>query len=100
MPCVSIITETKIIVADRLEQTLKDLGINISSKSANRFQTDIGEFSRASSVQSFGFVGNTTELKKVGMKYAELSVKAWAVKKGFSVTEKSGQKMTLKNRSI
>jgi hypothetical protein len=100
MPCVSRITETKIILADRLEQALNELGIKILSKNATRITTDIGEFTRTSATQSFGFVGNDEKLKNVGMKYAELSVKAWAKKTGFSVTAKTGNKMTLKNRSF
>lgn len=102
MPCDSRITETKMTDAQRLAQALRDLGHEVTSETETEVEARGGlYYSRRSEKVPFSTTYTGTKiLEQVGMKYAELTARAWARQKGFTVQsfDQDTQKMKLIRR--
>lgn len=103
MPCYSTIRGTKLRDADKLTEALKALGFEVRSDDVNSIRglhadgTRIA-FSRYSRGDTFNVDGDTDHLVAISRKYAEVGVRAWAKRSGYSIVENDGQKIRLVNR--
>lgn len=99
MPCYSSVTQTQITEASRLQAALKQLNLEVRSSSALNIETVSGlVFSRQREGEAFSFSGIKEQLAPIGRKYAELTVREWAMRNGMSVTGTEGQKISLQKR--
>lgn len=101
MACYSTVQQTKMTDADRLEEALKSLGHKTLRTGDHRIEVVGGPtFQRYQGAgKDVGFkVDSSVTVDGVGRRYAELSARAWAKRKGFSVAEVDGNRMVLKNR--
>jgi len=99
MPCYSMIT-TKLTDGVRIANALYALGYQV--------QTGIGETTIRGTKRgeeivftkgaTYSVSGSTENLAAISRKYAEIGVRQFAQRRGFSVTENDGIKMTLVNR--
>lgn len=99
MPCISSI-KTKLTEGGRIAIALKDVGYKVMLDDADI----IGEkgenriLFRRGSDGAYTALGYTEELGSISKKYAEIGLRDWARKRGYSVVENDGTKMTLVNR--
>ena len=98
MPCFSTVTQTQITEASRLRDALKQLNIAILSSTDVRIETSAGNFTRQRVGEAFSFDRAKDLLAPIGRKYAELTVREWAMRNGMSVTGTEGQKISLQKR--
>lgn len=99
MPCYSTIKRTKLTDGDKLARALSSTGHAVQRDGDTITATKDGR--RMSWTKSGGVYsvdGYTQELGTVSKKYAEISVREWARRRGFAVTENDGTNMTLINR--
>jgi effector-binding domain-containing protein len=103
MACFSSIA-TKLTDGARIEESMKALGFT-DIRTGNKHSTISGMLKgkRVTFSKSYGDVYNasdSTELvPTVAKKYAEIGVRQWAKRNGYTVAEKNGNKITLVNRS-
>lgn len=100
MPCYSRVQGTKLTDAERLIQAMTALGYKVDAAgsviSASGFR-----FARSRAGAAFNVETDDAQgLIAISRKYAELSVRAFAQKRGFSVTANDGKSMTLINRRV
>ena len=100
MPCFSRIEQTKMTNADRLMTALLELQIKAVKKNDNLIQAGGMTFSRRNSNEGFGAQGETTRLSEIGRKYAELSIRAYAQRKGLSIVSNDGKRIEMVNRRV
>lgn len=103
MPCDSRITRTKLTDADRLMKALDATGHKATMDARKlSISTDFGSFTRSRADGAFDFAPNYGAERNppgaVMRKYAEIGVRAWAERSGFSITENDGRRMQLVNR--
>lgn len=98
MPCYSTLTATKIVDLNRLLQALKALKIDAKQVNKLTVQTAVGNFTRDREGQAFIFDGGQSNLSPIGRQYAELSVKAFAIKKGFAIQSQDKKQVVLVKR--
>jgi hypothetical protein len=102
MPCYSTI-KTKLSDGARIMKALEILGFDLEVPDPEGMGIIVGKknmnritFSKSGKVYSVS--GDAEELVSISRKYAEIGVRDWARRAGYSVTENDGQKMTLVNR--
>jgi hypothetical protein len=99
MPCFSVI-KTKLTDEKRIAAALVAVGFSISKQTKDVITAQRGrdyiEFQRATG----GFLasGNRSDVVEVSRKYAEIGVKEWARRSGYSITGVDGGEITLENR--
>lgn len=103
MPCYSIVTKTKMTDAARIAEALAALGYTNIDGKLNVVSGRIGAEGMLFTRRQEGAAFQTTNLdadrlKAIQRKYAEIGVRAWAKRSGYSVTENDGRSMTLINR--
>lgn len=91
MPCYSSISQTQITDLQRLIDALKALNISVLNSSELSVTTSSGYFTRQAKDKAFVFNGTKAALSPIGKKYAELTARSWAAKRGMTVL-KSEQK--------
>lgn len=106
MACYSTI-RTKLMDADRIVDALEQAGYKVDRVTNSEGTLSIHGvgsenrrilFTRSHVAESFAASGDTQDLTSISRRYAEIGVRAWAVRNGFSVTSKNGNKITLQNR--
>jgi hypothetical protein len=105
MPCYSRIL-TKLTDGARVESALQSLGYATETGSIKGLRV-VGTkgsesimFERSSSTVPFTVYGDRGNLAAISRKYAEIGVRNWASKRGFSVLENDGRKMALIKRRV
>lgn len=98
MPCFSRITVTQITDISRLMQALRSLNIDAKQVNALTVTTFQGNFTRSKEGQAFIFDGGVGNLAPIGRKYAELSVKSFAQKRGLTIQAQDEKQMVLIKR--
>lgn len=103
MPCDSRVTETEMKNYDQMKQALEDLGYTVTGddkrvvakKDGDRLDLDRNNTDEGFSTSS----SNIDALQAVQRKYAELGLRQWARRKGFTVmAEDDGRNFKLVNR--
>ena len=98
MPCFSSIA-TKLKNGEHIATALRNLGYTVEMRNGIIFGekgnssisfTQTGEFYMAT--------GDTRDLRSISRQYAEVGVRAFARRAGYTVQEKEGNKITLVNR--
>lgn len=100
MPCDSSI-KTKLQDRARIIEALKGIGYTLlSSADDSLIVAEMGSRRIRFSEGRDGYFasGDTRDLGKVSKKYAEIGVRAWAKRAGYSITENDGTNMVLINR--
>ena len=98
MPCYSTI-KTKLDNGERLKAALHDLGYTVDeNEDGDIFAMREGMRTVFEKGATYSVRGYTTGLQEISRKYAEVGVREWAKRRGFSVTENDGTRMTLVNR--
>lgn len=103
MPCDSRVTETEMRNFEQLKQALEDLGYKVTGDEKSVVATKEDgrlDFSRYGTDQGFSSESsNIDALQEVQRKYAELGVRQWARRKGFTVmADEDGRNFKLVNR--
>lgn len=99
MPCDSTI-KTKLTDRNRIAEALKGIGYTVEDTDDNMVVGEMGSRRIRFSSGRDGFYasGDTRDLGKISKKYAEIGVRAWAKRAGYSITENDGTNVTLVNR--
>lgn len=95
MPCDSRIT-VYIEDMNRLEQALKALGYTIDQKTAALVRATKGNTTIA--ISSRSAIGNREAISEAARKYAELGVRQYAKKKGYTITMSDKRTLVLTKR--
>lgn len=103
MPCDSRVTETEMKNFEQLKQALEDLGYTVTGDEKSVVATKADgrlDFYRYDANQGFSSdSSNIDALQEVQRKYAELGVRQWARRRGFTVmADEDGRNFTLVNR--
>ena len=98
MPCYSIITRTKMTDAERLEKAMRAVGFETTRTDLEVAGAGL-RFTRYGADQAFVTTSTATaRIAEVGRKYAELTVRDFAARRGYAVTSFADGKITLQNR--
>ena len=101
MPCDSTIT-TKLTDPNRITEAMKAMGYDVDRVDDDRVIVGRAGNQRLTftrgSAEGYRASGYTTDLPAVSKKYAEIGVRAWAKKRGYSILDNDGTKITLVNR--
>lgn len=100
MPCFSNI-KTKLTDGNRIAEALKGLGFAVDRDGTSKVISGDKDGRRITFIKAgaaYYASGDTSELVGVSRAYAEIGVRAWAKARGYAVTEKAGQRITLVNR--
>ena len=101
MPCISTVTQTKMLDAARLAEAMRALGHGVQRAANDEVRSNVMVFSRRALTEGFSTTTlDTQALKAVQRKYAELSLRAWSKRTGYSVTAVDGNTYTMVNRRV
>jgi len=98
MPCDSRIF-TKMTEGGRIADALRRLGYEVDEADnhiSGRQDRRVIEFSKRG--DTWTAQGALSGLSAIARKYAEIGVRSWAQRRGYSVTESDGRQMALINR--
>lgn len=102
MPCSSRVTDTKMLDESRLSDALQRAGWTVDVGGNVVTARNAGEtvrFSRGRAGEAFVTMwADRAGLQAVQRQYAELGVRDWARRRGYSVAQSDGRKLTLINR--
>lgn len=100
MPCDSSIRRTKLTDVIKLTKALTALGLTftVSSDTVSAVDSNGNSITFTKSGGAYSVSGTLTDLAKISKKYAEVTVREWAKRRGMAVTENDGTRITLVNR--
>ena len=99
MPCFSTI-RTKMTDGSRISKALSALGYKVNHESDTSVEGNKNgrRIMFSKNGPTFSVSGDTGDLAGISKQYAEIGVRDWAKRRGYSITETDGTKMTLINR--
>ena len=100
MPCYSRIVATKMTDRERIKDAMKALKFRVRENGDFIFGTSPSglELSFRRAGTSYSYDGNDQSLPIIARKYAEIGVREFARRRGFSVIDANSKQLTLVNR--